>query len=84
MVPSLSLNFHVRRRESSRDQEIDVEPDSIRIAFISDGPPERSDVYAMNADDSGPTEVTDDSAVDSFPAWRPSKSARNREGEISE
>jgi TolB protein len=45
-------------------------PDSARIAFISDSPG-RGDIYVMNSDGSGLTKLTDDTAYDAFPAWRP-------------
>jgi Tol biopolymer transport system component len=41
-----------------------------KIVFVStrDGNPE---IYSMNSDGSGPTRLTNHSAVDAFPAWSP-------------
>lgn len=41
-------------------------PDSTRIAFAAEG-----DIYAVNADASGFTDLTSDSAFDNFPVWSP-------------
>lgn len=46
-------------------------PDARRIAFTSDGPHERSQIYVMNADGSNPANVTKSTAQDAFPSWQP-------------
>jgi TolB protein len=46
-------------------------PDARRIAFTSDGPHERPEIYVMNADGSDPANVTNSAAQDAFPAWQP-------------
>ncbi len=46
-------------------------PDGTRIAFTSDGTEDNGEIYVKNSDGSGLTQLTDDPAYDSFPAWRP-------------
>ena len=54
------------------DEEPAWSPDGERIAFTSDGTEGRGEIYAMNADGSGLTKLTDDPAAEDFyPAWRP-------------
>ncbi len=48
-----------------------VVPNGTRIAFTSDGTDGIGEIYVMNADGSGLTQLTDDPADDAFPAWRP-------------
>lgn len=45
-------------------------PDGERIAFTSESA-KGSNIYVTNADGSGLTKLTDDTAGDAFPAWRP-------------
>ncbi len=53
---------------SGLDQEPAWSPDGSRIAF-SRGPLDSRDIYAMNADGSGQTNLTNNPANDSDPAW---------------
>lgn len=46
-------------------------PDGTRIAFTSEGIENDSEIYVMNSDGSGLTRLSDSSADDAFPAWRP-------------
>ncbi len=47
-------------------------PDGSRIAFNSDRDG-NSDIYGMNADGSGQTDITDSPAEDGTPAWSPDR-----------
>jgi Tol biopolymer transport system component len=42
-----------------------------QIAFTSEGIENDSEIYVMNSDGSGLTRLTNSSAEDAFPAWRP-------------
>lgn len=44
-------------------------PDGARVAFAAEG-----DIYAVNADASGFTDLTSDSAFDNYPVWSPDSS----------
>ncbi len=45
-------------------------PDGKRIAFTSEDK-KGSEIYVMNSDGSGLTQLTDSPAEDFYPAWRP-------------
>jgi Tol biopolymer transport system component len=46
-------------------------PDGSRIAFVGGGLEEDSEIYVMNADGTGLTQLTDNDATDDLVEWRP-------------